>query len=48
MKTPTLPMWVTKVNGQIGVLFNPNKELMRSYNAENRYDSGLGVGKTMW
>jgi len=37
MKTPTLPMWVTKVNGQIGVLFNPNKELMRSYNAENRF-----------
>merc|ERR1719189_1214727 len=37
MKTPTLPMWVTKVNGQIGVLFNPNKELMRSYHAENRF-----------
>ena len=37
MKTPTLPMWVTKVNGQIGILFNPNKELMRSYHAENRY-----------
>ena len=36
MKTPTLPMWVTKVNGQLGVLFNPNKELMRSYHAENR------------
>merc|ERR1712079_819172 len=37
MKTPTLPMWVTKVNGQLGVLFNPNKELMRSYHAENRF-----------
>merc|ERR1712241_1379027 len=29
--------WVTKVNGQLGVLFNPNKELMRSYHAENRF-----------
>ena len=36
LKTPTLPMWVTKVNGSFGVLFNPNKELMRSYHAENR------------
>lgn len=30
-------MWVTKVNGQYGVLFNPNRELMRSYHAENRF-----------
>ena len=36
LKTPTLPMWVTKVNGSYGVLFNPNRELMRSYAAENR------------
>ena len=36
LKTPTLPMWVTKVNGNYGVLFNPNRELMRSYAAENR------------
>ena len=36
LKTPTLPMWVTKVNDSYGVLFNPNKELMRSYAAENR------------
>ena len=36
LKTPTLPMWVTKVNGNYGILFNPNKELMRSYHAENR------------
>ena len=38
LKTPTLPMWVTKVNDNYGVLFNPNKELMRSYAAENRSD----------
>jgi hypothetical protein len=37
LKTPTLPMWVTKVNDQYGVLFNPNKELMRSCHAENRF-----------
>jgi len=37
LKTPTLPMWVTKVNDNYGVLFNPNKELMRSYAAENRF-----------
>ncbi|HIE63092.1 MAG TPA: DUF4205 domain-containing protein [Candidatus Poseidoniales archaeon] len=36
LKTPTLPMWVTRVNDNYGVLFNPNKELMRSYHAENR------------
>lgn len=37
LKTPILPMWVTKVNGNYGVLFNPNRELMRSYHAENRF-----------
>ena len=37
LKTPALPMWVTMVNGTYGVLFNPNKELMRSYHAENRF-----------
>ena len=37
LKTPALPMWVTMVNGNYGVLFNPNRELMRSYHAENRF-----------
>ena len=41
LKTPTLPMWVTKVNGSYGVLFNPNRELMRSYHAENRFGTIL-------
>ena len=36
IKTPTYPLWVTKCNEMMGVLFNPNKELMRSHNAENR------------
>ena len=37
LKTPSLPIWVTKCNDQVGVLFNPNRELMRSHHAENRY-----------
>ena len=37
LKTPTLPIWVTNCNDQVGVLFNPNKELMRSHHAENRF-----------
>ena len=37
-KTPFLPVWVTLVNGAWGVLFNPNKDLMKSYSAENRSD----------
>ena len=36
LKTPLLPIWITKCNEQVGVLFNPNRELMRSYHAENR------------
>ena len=36
LKTPILPIWITLCNGMFGVLFNPNKELMRSYHAENR------------
>lgn len=36
LKTPILPIWVTCVNGNWGILFNPNKDLMKSYAAENR------------
>ena len=39
LKTPTLPIWIVRCNGKIGVLFNPNKELMKSYHAENRFDN---------
>ena len=28
---------VCEIGRQMGVLFNPNKELMRSHNAENRF-----------
>ena len=36
LKTPSLPIWVTCVNDQWGVLFNPNVDLLRSHSAENR------------
>ena len=36
-KTPILPIWVTLINDNWGVLFNPNRDLMKSYSAENRY-----------
>ncbi|XP_023337706.1 inactive ubiquitin carboxyl-terminal hydrolase MINDY-4B isoform X2 [Eurytemora carolleeae] len=37
LKTPVLPIWVTFCSGQWGVLFNPNRDLMKSYQAENRF-----------
>ena len=36
LKTPVLPIWVTCINENWGVLFNPNRDLMKSYSAENR------------
>lgn len=36
-KTPNLPVWVSCVNGNWGVLFNPNKDLLKSHSAENRF-----------
>ena len=35
-KTPVLPIWVTCINNNWGVLFNPREDLMKSYCAENR------------
>ena len=37
LKTPVLPIWVTCINNEWGVLFNPNRDLMKSYSAENRF-----------
>ncbi len=37
LKTPVLPIWVTWCGRSWGVLFNPNRDLMKSYQAENRY-----------
>ena len=36
MKTPILPMWLTKCDGQLGILFNPNKDIFRNKAAENK------------
>ena len=36
LKTPSLPIWVTCINDQWGVLFNPNLDLLKSHSAENR------------
>ena len=39
LKTPTLPIWVTRCNDSYGILFNPNRDLIRDYHAENKYGS---------
>ncbi|RLU18592.1 hypothetical protein DMN91_008949 [Ooceraea biroi] len=38
LKTPTLPIWVTLCLGHHGVLFNTNRELLRNYHAERRFE----------
>ncbi|XP_076335696.1 inactive ubiquitin carboxyl-terminal hydrolase MINDY-4B-like isoform X1 [Tachypleus tridentatus] len=38
LKTPTFPIWVTCVDDQYGVLFNPNRDLTRDHRAEHRFD----------
>ncbi|CAB4063628.1 MINDY3_4 [Lepeophtheirus salmonis] len=37
LKTSIYPIWITCCNQQYGILFNPNKELMKSYQAERRF-----------
>ena len=36
LKTPSLPIWVTCVNDQWGVLFNPSLDILKSHRAQNR------------
>lgn len=38
LKTPSLPIWVTRCNDSYGLLFNPNRDLIRDYHAENRFE----------
>ncbi|PSN30665.1 hypothetical protein C0J52_26881 [Blattella germanica] len=38
LKTPSLPVWVSSCAGHYGVLFNTNRELLRNYHAERRFD----------
>lgn len=47
IKTPAYPLWVIKCNEMMGVLFNPNKELMRSHNAENRSVASDVIGENL-
>lgn len=38
LKTPALPIWVTCCSNHFGVLFNSNRELLRNYHAEKRFE----------
>ncbi|XP_015515037.2 inactive ubiquitin carboxyl-terminal hydrolase MINDY-4B [Neodiprion lecontei] len=38
LKTPSLPIWLTLCQGHYGVLFNMNRELLRNYHAERRFE----------
>lgn len=38
LKTPGLPIWVTCCCGHYGIIFNSNRELLRNYHAEKRFD----------
>ncbi|KAG5673434.1 hypothetical protein PVAND_003482 [Polypedilum vanderplanki] len=38
LKTPGLPIWVTCCMGHYGVVFNSNRELLRNYHAEKRFE----------
>ena len=33
-----MPIWVSKCDNQCGILFNPNKDLLKSKAAENRFN----------
>lgn len=38
LKTPGLPIWVTSCMGHFGIVFNSNRELLRNYHAEKRFE----------
>ncbi|XP_055606143.1 inactive ubiquitin carboxyl-terminal hydrolase MINDY-4B [Uranotaenia lowii] len=38
LKTPATPIWVSSCCGHYGVLFNSNRELLRNYHAEKRFE----------
>ncbi|XP_046669045.1 inactive ubiquitin carboxyl-terminal hydrolase MINDY-4B-like isoform X3 [Homalodisca vitripennis] len=38
LKTPSLPIWVVCSQGHFGVMFNTNRELLRNYHAERRFE----------
>ncbi|XP_031626051.1 inactive ubiquitin carboxyl-terminal hydrolase MINDY-4B [Contarinia nasturtii] len=38
LKTPGLPIWISLICGHYGVMFNSNRELLRNYHAEKRFE----------
>lgn len=38
LKTPALPIWISSCCGHYGVMFNSNRELLRNYHAEKRFE----------
>lgn len=38
LKTPALPIWISCCCGHYGVMFNSNRELLRNYHAEKRFE----------
>ena len=38
MKTPLLPIWMIKCEEQLGIIFNPSSNLLKSKGMENRFD----------
>lgn len=38
LKTPALPIWVISCCGHYGLMFNSNRELLRNYHAEKRFE----------
>ena len=37
LKTPKCPVWITLINGQIGLLFSINIDLVSDWRIENRF-----------
>lgn len=33
-----MPIWISKCEGQMGILFSPNKDLLKSKGAENKFN----------
>ncbi|XP_076033668.1 inactive ubiquitin carboxyl-terminal hydrolase MINDY-4B-like [Oratosquilla oratoria] len=38
LKTPSLPVWITRCDDVYGILFNPKRDLTRDYHAEKKFD----------
>ncbi|XP_032199669.1 inactive ubiquitin carboxyl-terminal hydrolase MINDY-4B [Mustela erminea] len=45
LKTPKLPIWLCNINGNPGVLFSTNKQLLSDWRVERRFDLYLYGGR---